>query len=1463
MFKRFLLLICLALFVVGVNAQQLKTFGATPLEYQKTFKEFVDKQNTKENTLLGQKYLEGFTKSLSAEQQIALIDLSNRMLAKRMTYFPYFQSLQLTMVNLYASQSAIQHFDEWMEIADSLVGKQPKEYNEYLKATTELFKGNFLFNSNRHKWYFTGDKYDLKLDKAGKITVVIPQTTIVCSYNTDSVNIAETEGICYLMEQKFVGDGGKVDWRRVNFPDDSIFVRINKYDVSMLNPGFECDSVYLFVRGSSKQTLGRFADKASPGSKPNTAQFPQFYARETRSTFNDVYPGIDYYGQYSLQGSRYLALGTKENPATLTIRKDGRIVLRAKSQSFAFSEKLILSDQASVAIYLQSDSIYHPGLAFNYTVANRKLLLFQEPKALNKSMFTDSYHQVDIDVESLVWPIDSSTIQFRRTSGLSEATADFQSVNFYSLAEYDGIAGVTSAHPLKSIRKFAQQQKSNSFNADQFAQFLKIPAVAVKELLVLLSREGYISYDRSNETVTIRKKMNNYIDAHDGKIDYDIIRLRSTTLRQENGELNLNDNFLRVNGVKVVFLSDSHSVYIKPRGNFVKIGKNRSMVFEGQVHAGPLDFFGDGFTFDYENFKIKMANVDSLKFRVYTEDRDINGRRGQYDLKTVFEKINGELLIDEPTNKAGLVDKPSYPIFKSNSSCFVYYERENLYESCYKRDKFYFKVDPFIMDSLDLVNTKRGYDFPGTLVSGGIFPDIKETLVIQPDTSLGFVRIAPTDGYPAYGGKGRYFEQVVLNNQGLNGKGKLTYLSTTTTSDKFLFMLDSMNTISKHFSITKGRYGSALFPKVEADATFNHWLPYQDTLFVNTRTKSAELFGENANLSGQLIITPGGMRGEGDVSFGTEKLSSTEFRFTDTKLYSPDTKISINSLDPQVLAFQSGDINSSVDFESKKGVFKANNDRATVTMGYNNYETELKEFYWDLTAKEVTLGSKNASSAETHFISTNPDQNGFEFDAKYAIFDLKKYMFDARGVQKVKSADAFIYPDSQQIVVEKAAKIRPLKNAVIVLDTNEEMHRIYEADVKIDGRLKYTGSGKYDYKNLTDSIQKIYFQEVLVNKEGVSEATSAIGERKPFFLNPGFYFNGTINLAGGRKELLFAGLVTLPDLPKDVQAEPFKIHSLVDPKTPYIKVDSFLNQSGERLIAGFVLAPVNGIVYPIMLQKQNSGDSLFFQTTGMISFNKATKSYTIGSPGKLLDKESKGSYMEFNYANKLLTAEGKIDLTSQNDPKFLLQLGGKITYTTDKKVLNMEVAGFIEPNMLPEFSKYVSTKVFDNSGELEDQSNDGDVTLTGLAQLVPAERWAKDEEEIKLYSTIPDKGPYKKWLVITSMKLTWDETTRSFKSVGPIGIANLNGQSLNKKVPGKFEVNYGFDYVMLNFALEPEAEKYYLLTYRKNMLELIGSDMDYINLINSKLLKKKKGTASDFILGNTQTYDELLMRVGK
>ena len=116
--------------------------------------------------------------------------------------------------------------------------------------------------------------------------------------------------------------------------------------------------------------------------------------------------------------------------------------------------------------------------------------------------------------------------------------------------------------------------------------------------------------------------------------------------------MDLNTFDISLNGIKVLDLSDSQSVYCFPERRHMVLHRNREASFGGVVRAGRFIFFGKQFDFDYADFKIKMKDVDSMMLYANSFTKDSNGRYPLVRVKNTINHLSGELMIDKTTNKS-------------------------------------------------------------------------------------------------------------------------------------------------------------------------------------------------------------------------------------------------------------------------------------------------------------------------------------------------------------------------------------------------------------------------------------------------------------------------------------------------------------------------------------------------------------------------------------------------------------------------------------------------------------------------------------------------------------------------------------------------------------------------------------------------------------------------------------------
>ncbi|HMR45097.1 MAG TPA: hypothetical protein PKC40_14735, partial [Saprospiraceae bacterium] len=333
---------------------------------------------------------------------------------------------------------------------------------------------------------------------------------------------------------------------------------------------------------------------------------------------------------------------------------------------------------------------------------------------------------------------------------------------------------IATYNPIAVIKAVAEKE-GNVQDANYLAKRLdpKYSVENIQSLLYDLVAKGFINYDSDKQIVTVKDKVFHYAEASQQKVDYDALQINSKT-EETNGVFNLTQKGIDIQGVKNIEFSERQQVGLLPFSDRILLKENRNMDFDGKLIAGFSTLLGKDFHFNYDQFDIALDSVRYFDIFVPTGQVDKKGKPVANAINSRIEHLSGVLLVDAPANKSAREDIAIFPSLQSKKNSFVFYDAPGTQGGVYKRDSFFFKLDPFSFNSLDRFGP-QDLKFKGTMESADIFPDFTETLLLMPDTSLGFVTKTPPEGYPAYLGKGKYLGEVTLNNVGFLGAGTVNY----------------------------------------------------------------------------------------------------------------------------------------------------------------------------------------------------------------------------------------------------------------------------------------------------------------------------------------------------------------------------------------------------------------------------------------------------------------------------------------------------------------------------------------------------------------------------------------------------------------------------------------------------------------------------------------------------------------
>lgn len=1458
---------------------QIKAFSEDSVKFLDEMETFFETSNESKRDI--KHFFDDFSEiwksgKLGVEYKAAAYKTCNLMLKKRLRPFPDFKSYLSSLMNFVSTNQSKDNFSTWQYCIDKILnGKAIKYYTDYLSMSENLFASNTFYKSPTTEWNSSNKNYIFEFDSIPK--VIFPGLNLRCYNNQlDSAVIYNTKGVYYPSLGKFVGSAGKVNWLRTGIAENVVYAELKNYQVILKSGGYSADSVSFYNKSYFSRALkGTLIEKVI-SEDISVASYPRFESYDKRLQINGLTENVDYDGGFFMRGGKFIGSGSKEQDAYLIFKRNDKPFLIAASKSFSISNEKINSEKTSIKLFLDMDSIYHPGLQLNFMILEKHLLLIRNEEGLAKSPYFNSYHAMDMFFEQFSWKTDQPKIDFKMLLGSTQGEADFESSNYYKEERYNRLQGIDAIHPLIVIKDFVKTNANiKEFYVDELAKYMKLSSNQVRPQLIRLSSLGFISFDIDDDRVYVKDRLYTYVTDRAGKTDYDVLSFNSVTSPgANNASINLLNNDLTIHGVSSILLSDSQNVYIYPSEKKVVVKKDRNFSFGGNVHAGRFDYFGKEFSFEYDKFKINLTNVDSLRLMVESETPDSYGKRPLVRVKTVIEHINGDLLIDNPANKSGVKRFPQYPIFNSSKDSYVYYSKRSIQKGTYLKDKFYFHLEPFTIDSLDNFNNKA-LTFKGDFVSADIFPQFKESLTLQHDYSLGFIRSTPPDGFALYGGKGKYFSEIKMSHEGLRGDGTINYITSTTKSKDFIFYPDSMNTRAQNFDI-KEQKAKVEFPQVNAEEVYIHWRPYKDNMKVHKLEKVMSCYNKQAEFNGRLDLTPSILTGKGIVNFVNAELESKLIKFAQIKFDADTADFRMKAgEDISNLSFSTNNVNAHVDFASRTGEFKANGRGSIVKFPVNQYFCFMDKFKWYMDKSVVELGAdkKNQASSDvdlsgSEFISTHAKQDSLRFIAPFASYDLKNYIISAKNVKYINVADARIFPDSGNVVVKKNAIMETLSNAEILANTTTKYHKVYNGVVTIFGRKSYEGSGYYDYIDEIKNKQSIYFNNISVDTTYQTYAESTIADSANFTLSPNFDFKGKVKFTANNQFLNFNGFCKITHDCKEIGINWLNFSSDINPLQIYIPVSAEpMDIHNDKLEASIVVTNDSTHLYSSFLSKKIAKSDLeVLPADGFLFFDKSSREYCISNKEKLVERSQTGNYLSLNTTKCLVYGEGKLNFSSDLGQVKMEAVGNARHFlipdsTSFDLMMNMDF--FFDDNAIEKMAIAIT-----NTAGLTSVDYSRPLYEKGLRELVGKDKADKFIAQINLYGSykkIPDE--LKHTFFLSDVKMKWNKETRSFTSIGEIGIGNINKFQINKFINGNIEIIKKKSGDIVNIYLELESGNWYYFNYTRGLMQAISSNEVFNTIIKElksekREMKTQKGEASyEFNLSIIKKKSDFLKRL--
>lgn len=1364
-----------------------------------------------------------------------IIALCNRMRELKLGAFPYFKDY-INAVSGAKMNLDTTVFGRWQTVAEktfkATVGGKVKSAGQFLEFSADLL-GNSAIKTGEQgavTWVVRGGKWDFGfIDSSGQATLICKNINLTGIRKSDSTTIYNTSGTFYPFTGRFKGRGGKITWQQARL-DSTVYAALNSYDVEVVKPLFKCDTVTLYYPlYFSRPILGSLQNNIEITNRDSSASYPRFESFERTLKINKLGEGVEYTGGFRLWGNSIYGQGAPGQPAQVIVyNKKREQIFDGKSDIFVVRrETSIVSEGVDARMKMGDGSeISHPGAVMRLDLKKQYLSLERGLKGSQKNPFYSTFYNMNLDAERVAYHYNADSVeigaQIVGRKGVPQTVA-FESSKLYEPATMIRIQNIAEKNPISSLYILATRLGKDSNDLyvvtdNEYAQEInpKWNNANIQTLLAQMVAEGFINYFFDQHKIVLRDKLIHYALASAGKTDYDAIKIKSTT-NESNASLNLKTKETTIKAVKNLELSNRQHVAVIPKDNELTLLKNRDMKLSGRLFAGYALFEGRDMDFNYDKFDITFDSVKNLDFYLPVGEKDPNlGLKKAGAMNSTIEYVSGVLLVDAPNNKSGKEDLDMFPSMQSKKNSYVYYQRPETQNNAYRRDSFFFKLDPFSFNALDNYEAED-LKFKGEMRPATIFPPFKETIIVRPeDKSFGFIHRTPQAGYTTYEKKGSFTGTVDLSNKGFLGKGTVQYLTADIESEDLIFKPKQMTGTARKFFMEEDREGDVKVPQATGQDVKVNWLPFKDSMYVESKAKDFSLFkAEGYAHKGVLILTPSGLKGRGVFEWTQGRLSSRIIAYGPFQASSDTADLQIKALSGSGIAFDSKNVDGELDFDKQEGHFKANTASANTTLPLDQYITSMNEFDWDM--KEQTIQFKADPNKPAVFISIDPNRDSLKFSGKTALYDMKTNLLKIGGVEVIKSADAFIYPETGDIQIKSGGGMDELTNARIVADTSNKYHTINRATVNISGKKDYKAKGYYEY-NITGYNQEIFFNNILGERVGggaknkknvLTSADGPVKEDAKFRMGVKTLFKGSVKLEANKPNLRFEGYAKL-DADKLPTPSWFTVNTSVDKNDPLVRIKNSKNEANDPIVSGIFLSRETGDCYPRILKIANARvDRPLIDVQDVFKYEPENDRFIFGDSAKIAGNALRGSKMIFDNRVGTVVAEGPIALGSGLN-YMKIKAAGKlrtdfnITDSTTYKITGEVMSGaefFLPTKLMDLMLNNIKAATYDATNAIYTAQN------AFYQQTVP--EFIPDTKldvtiaaDLKNNLILLPKADNKFAFLVGKHNLVWNPEYQSFLSTDDkLPFITIGGEQINKVLTGYIE------YKMPNSFVEEEPEE--------------------------------------------------------
>ncbi|MEZ5026340.1 MAG: hypothetical protein R2739_07145 [Chitinophagales bacterium] len=1472
-------------------AQYPKEFPTDQTGFGKTYAELIKKYCSRDDCkAVAEQLPNAINSGKAASYFFKIKGIAQSMLLKKAGAYPTFFQFGQLLLSLDKTNINTDAIDKNFDILQSLIDDANpgniKEFTNYIEYLNNLYIYNTLYYTNTNIWKASGS---FSVDLINKKPVyTFNSTDLTGISNVDTLTLENESGQYYPLENLWIGEKGKIALKRAGFNPANNFVTFGNHQINFSKSDIEIDSANFTFKPVLDEVLkGKYIDKLLQAKSQGT-YYPKFRSYNTNVHFNTLSKEVTLKAGFELEGTNVYGVGSDTVLPTITLKgKDNKEKVRVTANRIQLKEfKDIDIEDASLTIFLDSNKIIHPFVNFSYKADKKAIKAYRDNKPLSKQPFTSEYHKMFIYADILEWNLDSLNMRFSMITYSGDKPAIFESFNYYQPNLENKYKGTNERGPIDKIYSYYESSGDRFIDAQSIAGEINpnVPFKSTEYIFYKLVEDAYINYYPETRTIEVKEKLINHALSAKGKQDYDFIKFASFN-RNLNARLNVKTNILEIYGVEEINMSTKSGVKFIPINDTVRIAKNRVMTLSGKIQVGNFDFIAKRVDFDYDNYAFKMKNIDSMV--IYVPESDKPNEQGVIRMirsKTPIQNISGILHIAEPDNKSGTNNNQKYPFFSSGDTSTIAYDKGDNGKK-YAKDKFYYQVFPFELDSLNQLNTSN-LELNGQLISGGIFAPIKSDLKLQNDKSFGVNVNTGSEGYNLFGNKGKYTADLKLDNNGLSGKGVFEFGPVKLYADTTFFFTDSVYAQLDSVRITEDT--KANLPQAMINQSSFIWNVNKDSLTISeNKGEVFSMYNSTTNFDGKLILHQNKLSGLGTLSWNHTKITSDNIDFKARAFIAKNGQLNL-STDEGISLLSSNDVNATFDLTNKIADIELNKND-TIPLESFKYVANPKFLHFDLAKNKLTLNAAS-KSAKFFLLSTDPIKDSLKFITSTADLDLNDNSIHFDGINELLLADSKIIPDKGEIFIEQDGTVRTLKNATVIFNAEKAYHKIKNAEINVIGRNDFNGSGVYDFVLNDGTSENVHIAMIHVKnpdkENGILEkkskrdknetdnkaafytvANTDILEEDNFRLDKKVYYKGHFDFDSKSKDIYLDGAIKI-DIENNA-SDWLPNKQTLNPENPKIKLDSILNNADNNLVVGLLLDKSIPDFYTSILQtKHGFNDATIMNVKGKMAYSKTEPNTVIfGDENAMTSPYSHSSCLKYNEKTRVVDAAGEINFGLNLAPCKATSVGS-FTYTpnTNNLVITSDLA--VKFLLQPYVANSIINEFLVGEGAANFVTYRRDKTFFKTVSILAKDTVESNHLIANLYASdsmfIPKSMDYN--MLLSGSKFYWDNQDATFKSVETVSLAFFGSTIIKRSYDAYIELGYAYGSDFINIYLQGSSGNWLFIKIKSGQMGIASSVPDVQNTIlllkdSERLYREGKQIIFELMPADLSMRDNFVLRM--